>query len=106
MWTRRDTITLAITTLATILPSAHVLPGHFNVVQMAIGVRKRASAALPAVEMFVNTMRSDGTVQKAIRRSWLARRSGPAIFVTDLLFMPALGHKRTSSLDLTASALR
>jgi polar amino acid transport system substrate-binding protein len=48
------------------LPGARVLPGHFNVVQMAIGVRKRASAALPTVDALVNKMRSDGAVQKAI----------------------------------------
>ena len=30
---------------ASLLPGARVLPGRFNVVQMAIGVRKRAAAA-------------------------------------------------------------
>ena len=43
-----------------------MLPGRFNVVQMAIGVRKRAAAVLPTVDEFVNQIRSDGTVQKAI----------------------------------------
>ncbi|MBC9879145.1 transporter substrate-binding domain-containing protein [Bradyrhizobium sp. INPA01-394B] len=52
--------------IADALPGARVLPGHFNVVQMAIGVRKRAAAALPTVDEFVNKIRSDGTVQKAI----------------------------------------
>jgi polar amino acid transport system substrate-binding protein len=52
--------------IADALPGAHVLPGRFNVVQMTIGVRKRAAAALPAVDEFVNRIRSDGTVQKAI----------------------------------------
>jgi hypothetical protein len=31
-------------------------------VQMAIGLRKRAAAALPTVDEFVNRIRSDGTV--------------------------------------------
>jgi polar amino acid transport system substrate-binding protein len=52
--------------IADALPGARVLPGRFNVVQMAIGVRKRAAAAMPAVDEFVNRVRSDGTVQKAI----------------------------------------
>jgi len=57
--------------IADALPGARVLPGHFNVVQMAAGVRKRASAALPTVDAFVNKMRSDGTVQKAIDEAGL-----------------------------------
>lgn len=48
------------------LPGAHVLPGRFNVVQMSIGVRERTAAALAAVDEFVNEIRSNGTVQKAI----------------------------------------
>lgn len=57
--------------IAEALPGARVLPGHFNVVQMAIGVRKRAAAALPTVDEFVNKIRSDGTVQKAIAEAGL-----------------------------------
>ena len=52
--------------IADALPGARVLPGRFNVVEMAIGVRKRAAAALPAVDEFVSQIRADGTVQKAI----------------------------------------
>lgn len=52
--------------IADALPGAHVLPGHFNVVQMAIGVRKRASAALPEVDKLVSKMRSKGLIQQAI----------------------------------------
>lgn len=57
--------------IADALPGARVVPGRFNVVQMAIGVRKRAAAALPAVDEFVNRIRSDGTVQKAITEAGL-----------------------------------
>jgi polar amino acid transport system substrate-binding protein len=57
--------------IADALPGARVLPGRFNVVEMAIGVRKRATAALPAVDEFVNRIRSDGTVQKAIAEAGL-----------------------------------
>jgi polar amino acid transport system substrate-binding protein len=57
--------------IAEALPGARVLPGRFNVVQMAIGVRKRATAALATVDEFVNRMRSDGTVQKAISEAGL-----------------------------------
>src|SRR5918995_4214605 len=39
--------------IADALPGARVLSGRFNVVQMAIGVRKRAAAALPTVDEFV-----------------------------------------------------
>jgi polar amino acid transport system substrate-binding protein len=53
------------------VPGAHVLPGRFNVVQMAIGVRKRAAAALPAIDELVNKIRADGTVQKAITEAGL-----------------------------------
>jgi hypothetical protein len=53
------------------LPGARVLPGRFNVVQMAIGVRKRAAAALPTVDEFVTRIRSDGTVQSAIAEAAL-----------------------------------
>jgi polar amino acid transport system substrate-binding protein len=53
------------------LPGARVLPGRFNVVQMAIGVRKRAAPALPAVDEFVNRIRSDGTIQNAITEAGL-----------------------------------
>jgi polar amino acid transport system substrate-binding protein len=52
--------------IADALPGARVLSGRFNVVQMAFGVRKRAASALPTVDEFVNRIRSDGTVQKAI----------------------------------------
>ena len=57
--------------IADALPGARVLPGRFNVVQMAIGVRKRAASSLPAVDEFVNRIRSDGTVQKAIAEAGL-----------------------------------
>ena len=57
--------------IADALPGARVLPGRFNVVQMAIGVRKRAAGALPTVDEFVNRIRSDGTVQKAIAEAGL-----------------------------------
>jgi len=57
--------------IADALPGARVLPGRFNVVQMAIGVRKRAASALPTVDEIVNGMRSDGTVEKAIAEAVL-----------------------------------
>lgn len=57
--------------IADALPGARVLPGRFNVVQMAIGVRKRAASALPTIDEFVNRIRSDGTVQKAIAEAGL-----------------------------------
>jgi polar amino acid transport system substrate-binding protein len=57
--------------IADALPGARVLPGRFNVVQMAIGVRKRAAAALPTVDEFVTLIRSDGTIQKAIAETGL-----------------------------------
>jgi polar amino acid transport system substrate-binding protein len=57
--------------IADALPGSRVLPGTFNVVQMAIGVRKRGAAALPIVDEFVNRIRSDGTVQKAINEAGL-----------------------------------
>ena len=57
--------------IADALSGARVLPGSFNVVQMAIGVRKRAAAALPTVDEFVIQIRSDGTVQKAIAEAGL-----------------------------------
>jgi len=57
--------------IADALPGAHVLPGRFNVVQMAIGARKRAASALPEVDDFVKRIRSDGTVQKAIAEAGL-----------------------------------
>jgi polar amino acid transport system substrate-binding protein len=57
--------------IADALPGARVLPGRFNVVQMAIGVRKRAAEALPTVDAFVDKVRSDGTVQKAIAEAAL-----------------------------------
>lgn len=57
--------------IADALPGARVLPGRFNVVQMAIGVRKRAASALPTVDELVNGMRSDGTVAKAIAEAGL-----------------------------------
>ena len=52
--------------IADAVPGARVLPGRFNVVEMAIGVRKKSAAALSVVDEFVNRIRSDGTVQKAI----------------------------------------
>jgi len=57
--------------IADALPGARVLPGRFNVVEMAIGVRNRSAAALPVVDEFVNRIRSDGTVQKAIAEASL-----------------------------------
>src|SRR5215216_1443949 len=57
--------------IADALPGARVLPGQFNVVQMAIGVRKRAESALPTVDEFLNQIRSDGTLQKAIAEAGL-----------------------------------
>jgi polar amino acid transport system substrate-binding protein len=57
--------------IADALPGARVLPGRFNVVQMAIGVRKRAATALPTVDEFVNRIRADGTVQNAIAQAGL-----------------------------------
>jgi len=57
--------------IADALPGARVLPGRFNVVQMAIGVRKRAAGALPTVDEFVNRILSDGTVQKGIAEAGL-----------------------------------
>lgn len=57
--------------IADALPGALVLPGRFNVVEIAIGVRKRAASVLPAVDEFVNRIRSDGTVQKAIAEASL-----------------------------------
>lgn len=52
--------------IAAALPGAKVLRGRFNVVAMAIGVRKRAAAALPAIDAFVAQIRANGTVAKAI----------------------------------------
>jgi polar amino acid transport system substrate-binding protein len=57
--------------IADALPGARVLPGRFNVVQMAIGVRKRAGAVLPTVDEFVNRIRSDGTMHRAITEAGL-----------------------------------
>ena len=57
--------------IADALPRARVLSGRFNVVQMAIGVRKRAASALPTADAFLNQIRSDGTVQKAIAEAGL-----------------------------------
>lgn len=57
--------------IADAIPGARVLPGRFNVVQMAIGVRKRAATALPSVDDFVNRIRLDGTVQKTIAETGL-----------------------------------
>jgi polar amino acid transport system substrate-binding protein len=57
--------------IADALPGARVLPGQFNVVQMAIGVRKRAADALPMIDAFVSKARTDGTVQKAINEAGL-----------------------------------
>jgi polar amino acid transport system substrate-binding protein len=57
--------------IADALPGARVLPGRFNVVEMAIGVRKRAASVLPTVDEFVNRIRSDGTVQGAIAEAGL-----------------------------------
>lgn len=57
--------------IADALPGARVLAGRFNVVQMAIGVRKRAASAVPAIDELINGMKSDGTVQKAIAEAGL-----------------------------------
>jgi len=57
--------------IADALSGSRVLPGRFNVVQMAIGIRKRSAAALPTVDELVNRIRSDGTIQKAINEAGL-----------------------------------
>jgi polar amino acid transport system substrate-binding protein len=57
--------------IADAVPGAHVLPGRFNIVQMAIGVRKRAEAVLPTIDAFVEKIRADGTIQKAITEAGL-----------------------------------
>ena len=57
--------------IADALPGARVLPGRFNVVQMAIGVRNRAASELPTIDAFVNRIRSDGTVQNAVAEAGL-----------------------------------
>ena len=57
--------------IADALPGSRVLPGRFNVVQMTIGIRKRGAAALATVDEFVNRIRSDGTIQKAINEAGL-----------------------------------
>ena len=57
--------------IADALPGARVLPGRFNVVQIAIGVRKRTASASPTVDEFVIRIRSDGAVQKAIGEAGL-----------------------------------
>jgi polar amino acid transport system substrate-binding protein len=57
--------------IAEALPGARVLPGRFNVVEMAIGVRQRGAAALPAVQECVARIRADGTVQNAITEAGL-----------------------------------
>jgi polar amino acid transport system substrate-binding protein len=54
--------------IADALPGARVLPGRFNVVEMAIGVRKRAVSVLPAIDEFVNL---DDTIKKAISAAGL-----------------------------------
>ena len=40
--------------IADALPGTRVLPGRFNVVHRAIGVRKRAQSVLPQVDEFVH----------------------------------------------------
>ena len=40
---------------------------------MAIGVRQRAASALPALDEFLNRIRSDGTVHKAVADAGLRR---------------------------------
>jgi polar amino acid transport system substrate-binding protein len=57
--------------IADALPGTRVLPGRFNVVQMAVGVRKRAASALSTVDESVNRMRADGTLQNAIAEAGL-----------------------------------
>jgi polar amino acid transport system substrate-binding protein len=57
--------------IADAVPGSRVLAGRFNVVQMAIGVRKRAASALSAVDEFVKLARSDGTIQRAISAAGL-----------------------------------
>jgi polar amino acid transport system substrate-binding protein len=57
--------------IADALSGSRVLPGRFNVVQMAIGIRKRSAPALPTVDELVNRSRSDGTIQKAINEAGL-----------------------------------
>jgi polar amino acid transport system substrate-binding protein len=48
-----------------------VLPGRFNVVQMAIGVRKRTVSALPTIDEFVNPIRSGWHRTQAIAEAGL-----------------------------------
>ena len=57
--------------IADALPGARVLPGRFNVVEMAIGIRNRAMSVLPAVDELVNLIRSDDTIKKAISAAGL-----------------------------------
>ena len=57
--------------IADAIAGARVLPGRFNVVQMAVGVRKRSAASLPAVDELVKRICADGTVQKAIAEAGL-----------------------------------
>src|SRR4030095_79055 len=56
--------------IADALPGSSVLPGRFNVVQMAVGVRKRGAAALPTVDEFVNRIRSDGTRKPSMKPAY------------------------------------
>jgi polar amino acid transport system substrate-binding protein len=57
--------------IADSLPGARVLPGRFNVVEMAIGVRKRAASVLPVIDEFVNRIRADDTIKQAINAAGL-----------------------------------
>jgi polar amino acid transport system substrate-binding protein len=57
--------------IADALPGAKVLRGRFNVVEMAVGIRRRATAALPAIDGFVAQIRANGTVAKAIAANGL-----------------------------------
>jgi polar amino acid transport system substrate-binding protein len=63
--------------IANALPGARVLPGRFNVVQMAIGVRKRAASALPTIDELVNGNAVRWHSGESHRRSRPAGRSGP-----------------------------
>jgi polar amino acid transport system substrate-binding protein len=57
--------------LAAELPSATVLDGRFNAVQMSIAVPKNNAAALPIVNDFVREAKRDGLIAEAIARAGL-----------------------------------
>ena len=53
------------------LPSATVLDGRFNVVQMSIAVPKQNTAAITIVDEFVRDAKRDGLIAQAITRAGL-----------------------------------